>query len=180
MYFYEQAHFTKKHLQEKGPLSRMCRTYLVARSGTNRWRTAAHRNRRTDATARISLTATGRERRQSPFRMANATLESFNAFLTDRLTAAAVDIFGFVEKAVTDYQEEVYRTKLENQRLQRLLDLVYKPEIRLRRAGTLCCSASHRGFGYMSWIYIMHQKMLPRRHWNGKRCSGRILFRYVS
>lgn len=70
--------------------------------------------------------------------MANATLESFNAFLTERLTAAAVDIFGFVEKAVTDYQEEVYRTKLENQRLQRLLDLVYKPEIRLHRAGTAC------------------------------------------
>lgn len=78
--------------------------------------------------------------------MANATLESFNAFLTERLTAAAVDIFGFVEKAVTDYQEEVYRTKLENQRLQRLLDLVYKPEIRLHRAGTLGWSASHRGF----------------------------------
>lgn len=85
--------------------------------------------------------------------MANATLESFNAFLTERLTAAAVDIFGFVEKAVTDYQEEVYRTKLENQRLQRLLDLVYKPEIRLHRAGTLGWSASHLGFGLQELNY---------------------------
>ncbi|XP_034537395.1 zinc finger protein 557-like isoform X1 [Notolabrus celidotus] len=66
--------------------------------------------------------------------MANATLQSFNVFLTDRLTAAAVDIYGFVEKTIIDYQDEVYRTKLENQRLQRLLDLVYKPEIRLHRA----------------------------------------------
>lgn len=74
--------------------------------------------------------------------MATATLHTFNAFLTDRLTAAAVDIYGFVEKTITDYQEEVYRTKMENQRLQRLLDLVYKPEIRLHRAGMFV--RSHR------------------------------------
>ncbi|XP_058487256.1 zinc finger protein 287-like [Solea solea] len=66
--------------------------------------------------------------------MATATLQTFNVFLTEKLTAAALDIYGFVEKTITDYQDEVYRTKLENQRLQRLLDLVYKPEIRLRRA----------------------------------------------
>ncbi|XP_033977814.1 zinc finger protein 135-like isoform X2 [Trematomus bernacchii] len=65
--------------------------------------------------------------------MANATLQSFNVFLTERLTAAAVDIYGFVEKTIVDYQDEVYHTKLENQRLQRLLELVYKPEIRLHR-----------------------------------------------
>ncbi|XP_042261434.1 zinc finger protein 574-like isoform X2 [Thunnus albacares] len=66
--------------------------------------------------------------------MATATLQSFNVFLTDRLTAAAVDIYGFVERTILDYQEEVNRAKLENQRLQRLLDLVYRPEIRLHRA----------------------------------------------
>lgn len=69
--------------------------------------------------------------------MATATLQSFNVFLTDKLTAAAVDIYGFVEKTILDYQEEVNRAKLENQRLQRLLDLVYTPEIKLHRAGTL-------------------------------------------
>uniref|UniRef100_A0A3B4U296 C2H2-type domain-containing protein n=1 Tax=Seriola dumerili TaxID=41447 RepID=A0A3B4U296_SERDU len=63
-----------------------------------------------------------------------ATLQSFNVFLMERLTAAAIDIYGFVEKTVANYEEEVYRTKRENQRLQRLLDLVYKPEIRLHRA----------------------------------------------
>lgn len=68
--------------------------------------------------------------------MATASLQSFNVFLTDRLTAAAVDIYGFVERTILDYQEEVNRAKQENQRLQRLLDLVYRPEIRLHRAGT--------------------------------------------
>ncbi|XP_029907684.1 zinc finger protein 771-like isoform X2 [Myripristis murdjan] len=66
--------------------------------------------------------------------MATATLQSFNLFLTERLTAAAVDIFGFVEKTVLEYQEEVQRTRQENQRLQRLLDLLYQPEVRLHRA----------------------------------------------
>ncbi|KAM9364423.1 uncharacterized protein KZ484_010678 [Pholidichthys leucotaenia] len=66
--------------------------------------------------------------------MATAALQSFNVFLTERLTAAAVDIYGFVEKTLVEYQDEVNRTRLENQRLQRLLDLVYKPEIRLHRA----------------------------------------------
>uniref|UniRef100_A0A3B4ZRB9 Zinc finger protein 2 homolog n=1 Tax=Stegastes partitus TaxID=144197 RepID=A0A3B4ZRB9_9TELE len=67
--------------------------------------------------------------------MATATLQSFNVFLTERLTAAAVDIYGFVERTVVEYQEEVNRAQQENQRLQRLLDLVYKPQIRLHRAG---------------------------------------------
>ncbi|XP_008282967.1 zinc finger protein 2 homolog [Stegastes partitus] len=66
--------------------------------------------------------------------MATATLQSFNVFLTERLTAAAVDIYGFVERTVVEYQEEVNRAQQENQRLQRLLDLVYKPQIRLHRA----------------------------------------------
>ncbi|XP_035812143.2 zinc finger protein ZFP2-like [Amphiprion ocellaris] len=66
--------------------------------------------------------------------MATATLQSFNVFLTERLTAAAVDIYGFVERTVVEYQEDLYRAQLENQRLQRLLDLVYKPHIRLHRA----------------------------------------------
>lgn len=86
--------------------------------------------------------------------MANATLHSFNAFLTERLTAAAVDIYGFVEKAVIDYQEEVHRTKLENQRLQRLLDLVYKPEIRLHRAGMF--SQLQYTFPSVTWLTLGH------------------------
>ncbi|XP_056131120.1 zinc finger protein 37-like [Lampris incognitus] len=64
--------------------------------------------------------------------MNNATLQSFQVFLTERLTAAAFEIFGFVEKIIIDYEEEVHR-KEENRRQQRLPRLVYQPEI-LRRA----------------------------------------------
>ncbi|XP_034023241.1 uncharacterized protein LOC117507473 isoform X3 [Thalassophryne amazonica] len=66
--------------------------------------------------------------------MAAPTLQSFNVFLTERLTAVAVDVYGFMEKTVLGYQEEVYRIRQENQRLQRLLDLAYKPEIRINGA----------------------------------------------
>ncbi|XP_035593582.1 zinc finger protein 184-like [Oncorhynchus keta] len=48
-------------------------------------------------------------------------------FLNDRLTAAAEEIFGVVEKTVAEYQEEVVR-------LQRLLDIVLQPEINMPRA----------------------------------------------
>ncbi|XP_029006547.1 zinc finger protein 771-like isoform X2 [Betta splendens] len=87
--------------------------------------------------------------------MATATLQSFNVFLTDRLTAAAVDIYGFVEKTIVDYQEEVHRTKMENQRLQRLLDLIYKPEIRLHRADAKFPTAS-----------VYTQEDPPKQEWN--------------
>ncbi|XP_070985448.1 zinc finger protein 664-like [Oncorhynchus clarkii lewisi] len=56
-------------------------------------------------------------------------LHSLNAFLTARLTAAAVDIFGAVEKTITAYQEEVSRSKVENDHLRRLLlDFGFKPD----------------------------------------------------
>jgi hypothetical protein len=41
-------------------------------------------------------------------------LQSFRVFLNERLTAAAVEIFGAVEETVAEYQEE-------NDRLRRLL-----------------------------------------------------------
>ena len=73
---------------------------------------------------------------QSGCKIANIRIQSFNIFLSVKLSAAAVYIYGFAEKTLTDYQEEVNQTKLENHRLPRLLDLVYKLEIRLRRTGT--------------------------------------------
>uniref|UniRef100_A0AAQ6IG01 C2H2-type domain-containing protein n=1 Tax=Anabas testudineus TaxID=64144 RepID=A0AAQ6IG01_ANATE len=84
--------------------------------------------------------------------MAAATLQSFNVFLTERLSAAAVDIYGFVERTLVDYQEEVHRTKMENQRLQRLLDLVYKPEIRLHRAGMILRSVRSDSSSRGRWV----------------------------
>uniref|UniRef100_A0AAY5L6Q9 C2H2-type domain-containing protein n=1 Tax=Esox lucius TaxID=8010 RepID=A0AAY5L6Q9_ESOLU len=56
-------------------------------------------------------------------------LHSLNVFLTARLDAAAVDILGAVEKTITDYQEEILRSKEENDRLrQLLLDFGFKPD----------------------------------------------------
>nr|XP_046196243.1 uncharacterized protein LOC124028131 isoform X2 [Oncorhynchus gorbuscha] len=57
-----------------------------------------------------------------------------NTFLTQRLTAAAVEISAVFEKKMIEYREEISRSKEENKRLQRLLDLVFHPEIKLRRA----------------------------------------------
>ncbi|XP_031648633.1 zinc finger protein 239-like [Oncorhynchus kisutch] len=61
-------------------------------------------------------------------------LQMLNVFVTERLSAAAVEIFGAVEKTVAEYQEEICRSAEENERLRRLLDLVSKPEIKLHRA----------------------------------------------
>nr|XP_046175090.1 uncharacterized protein LOC124008126 isoform X3 [Oncorhynchus gorbuscha] len=71
-------------------------------------------------------------------------LQMLNVFVTERLSAAAVEIFGAVEKTVAEYQEEICRSAEENERLRRLLDLVSKPEIKLHRAGLSCCSLHNR------------------------------------
>ncbi|KAM9401693.1 uncharacterized protein ACWYII_029185 [Salvelinus alpinus] len=55
-------------------------------------------------------------------------LQSFRVFLNERLTAAAVEIFGAVEETVAEYREE-------NDRLRRLLRIT--PEIKLCRIDSL-------------------------------------------
>uniref|UniRef100_A0A4W5QYD8 C2H2-type domain-containing protein n=1 Tax=Hucho hucho TaxID=62062 RepID=A0A4W5QYD8_9TELE len=60
-------------------------------------------------------------------------IQLFNTFLTDRLSAAAVEISGAFKKSLAEYQEELSRSKEEIERLQRLLDLVLEPEIKLHR-----------------------------------------------
>ncbi|XP_021470248.2 zinc finger protein 287 [Oncorhynchus mykiss] len=55
-------------------------------------------------------------------------LQLLSVFLNERLTAAAVEIFGAVEKTVVEYQEE-------NDRLRRLLGIT--PEIRQRKIESL-------------------------------------------
>ncbi|XP_014009209.2 zinc finger and SCAN domain-containing protein 22-like [Salmo salar] len=60
-------------------------------------------------------------------------LQSFRVFLNERLTAAAVEIFGAVEETVAEYHEE-------NDRLRRLLRI--PPEIQLCRIDSLQLSLS--------------------------------------
>ncbi|XP_056131119.1 zinc finger protein 16-like [Lampris incognitus] len=52
-----------------------------------------------------------------------AKLEQLNVFLNERLTAAADDIFKAVKNTVGEYQSEILRTKEENERLKRLLNV---------------------------------------------------------
>ena len=51
-------------------------------------------------------------------------------FVNERLTAAAEEIFGVFIKTVVEYEEEIDRQR-------RLLDIIWKPEIKLQRIGTL-------------------------------------------
>ncbi|XP_029906677.1 zinc finger protein 3-like [Myripristis murdjan] len=50
-------------------------------------------------------------------------LELLNVFLNDRLTAAAEDIFRAIRDTVAEYQSEILRSKEENERLRRLLNV---------------------------------------------------------
>ncbi|KAM9535882.1 uncharacterized protein ACWYII_040146 isoform 2-T2 [Salvelinus alpinus] len=60
-------------------------------------------------------------------------LQLFNMFLTNRLSAAAVEISGAFKKSLAECQEELSRSNEEIERLQRMLDLVLEPEIKLQR-----------------------------------------------
>ncbi len=50
-------------------------------------------------------------------------LELLNVFLNDRMTAAAEEIFRAVKDTVVEYQSEILRSKEENERLKRLLNV---------------------------------------------------------
>ncbi|KAK2862439.1 hypothetical protein Q5P01_001972 [Channa striata] len=54
-----------------------------------------------------------------------------NAFIVERLSAAAVEIFGAVEKTLLDYQREIRQSKLE---LSHLRSLVLWPRVTLYRS----------------------------------------------
>ena len=57
-----------------------------------------------------------------------SSVECLREFVTERLTAAAEEIFRVVEKTIVEYEEEIARQR-------RLLDGVWRPEIRLHRIG---------------------------------------------
>ncbi|XP_071247301.1 involucrin-like [Salvelinus alpinus] len=60
-------------------------------------------------------------------------LQFLNVFLTERLTAVAMEISVVLEQNLGEYQEEISRSNEENKRLQNLLDLVFSSEIKLHR-----------------------------------------------
>ncbi|KAL3041358.1 hypothetical protein OYC64_019540 [Pagothenia borchgrevinki] len=50
------------------------------------------------------------------------------------LTPAGEEIFALFEKMMAEYEEELSRSKEENKRLQKLLDAVLQPQLRIHRA----------------------------------------------
>ncbi|XP_055077179.1 zinc finger protein 891-like [Periophthalmus magnuspinnatus] len=59
--------------------------------------------------------------------------EVLRAQVTERLTAAAHEICALFERTIAEYEEELSRSKEENQRKQRLLDSALSPQLRLHR-----------------------------------------------
>ncbi len=57
-----------------------------------------------------------------------SSVECLRQFVSQRLTAAAEEIFGVFKQTIVQYEEEINRQR-------RLLDIVWKPEIKLLRIG---------------------------------------------
>uniref|UniRef100_UPI003AABB8E1 uncharacterized protein n=1 Tax=Centroberyx gerrardi TaxID=166262 RepID=UPI003AABB8E1 len=61
-------------------------------------------------------------------------VQKLRASVKQRLTAAVEEIFGLFERTIAEYEEEVSRSKEQNDRQRKLLDAVLNPEVRLHRA----------------------------------------------
>nr|XP_033465327.1 uncharacterized protein LOC117245858 isoform X4 [Epinephelus lanceolatus] len=61
-------------------------------------------------------------------------VQMLGALVKQRLTAAAEEIFGLFERTIAEYEEELCRSKEENERQRKLLDAVLNPQLRLHRA----------------------------------------------
>ncbi|XP_033989763.1 zinc finger protein 2 homolog [Trematomus bernacchii] len=56
------------------------------------------------------------------------------SLVKQRLTAAAEDIFVLFERTIAEYEEELSRSKQENERRRKLLDAVLQPQLQIHRA----------------------------------------------
>ncbi|XP_031694988.1 zinc finger protein 594-like [Anarrhichthys ocellatus] len=61
-------------------------------------------------------------------------VQMLRCLVNQRLTAAAEEIFGVFERTIAEYEEELSRSKEENERQRRLLDAVFMPQLRSHRA----------------------------------------------
>ncbi|XP_078112518.1 uncharacterized protein LOC144521783 isoform X2 [Sander vitreus] len=60
-------------------------------------------------------------------------VQMLRALVEQRLTAAAEEIFGLFERTIAEYEEELCRSKKENERQQKLLDAVLNHEVQIQR-----------------------------------------------
>ncbi|XP_049895785.1 zinc finger and SCAN domain-containing protein 12-like isoform X2 [Epinephelus moara] len=61
-------------------------------------------------------------------------VQMLRSLVKQRLTAAAEEIFGLFERTIAEYEEELCRSKEENERQRKLLDAASNPQLRLHRA----------------------------------------------
>ncbi|XP_075937410.1 uncharacterized protein LOC142938083 [Anarhichas minor] len=67
-------------------------------------------------------------------RVRMSKVNMLRCLVNQRLTAAAEEICGLFERTIAEYEEELSRSKEENERQQKLLDAVLIPQLRLHRA----------------------------------------------
>uniref|UniRef100_A0A672ZGK7 C2H2-type domain-containing protein n=1 Tax=Sphaeramia orbicularis TaxID=375764 RepID=A0A672ZGK7_9TELE len=60
-------------------------------------------------------------------------VQILRSLVEQRLTAAAEEIFGLFERTIAEYEEELCRTKEENQRQRQILDCVWNPRVLLHK-----------------------------------------------
>ncbi|XP_049424604.1 zinc finger protein 629-like [Epinephelus fuscoguttatus] len=58
-------------------------------------------------------------------------VQMLRSLVKQRLTAAAEEIFGLFERTIAEYEEELCRSKEENERQRKLLDAVFNPQLQL-------------------------------------------------
>ncbi|XP_032363830.1 oocyte zinc finger protein XlCOF8.4 [Etheostoma spectabile] len=80
-------------------------------------------------------------------------VQMLRALVEQRLTAAAEEIFGLFERTIAEYEEELCRSKEENERQRELLDAVFNPQLRVHRAG------------YCLYLFVFPADFFPPEHY---------------
>lgn len=73
-----------------------------------------------------------------------SSFDYLKAFVHDRLTAAAEEIFGVLKKTIVEYEEEIGRQR-------KLLDDSWKPGIKLKGPGT---TSAHLQYSSLIWFFF--------------------------
>ena len=90
-------------------------------------------------------------------------LNLFRDFITQRLTTATMEIFRAAEKSFAEFEGEISRSKEESARLQRLLDNVTQPDIKLHRTGLILICTVDYDFLYII-LYSLELCLVARSH----------------
>lgn len=56
-------------------------------------------------------------------------LEELKSFVSERLNTVAAEIVGAIEKTITDYEEQAFRLREENERHRSLLDIILRTKL---------------------------------------------------